>query len=404
MLRSFLVFLFLFRCGGVAFAISQAQTTAITPKPAYVCNYKSGTICSEIVTRASPGNYFNSSGLLVSATNNTARVDYGEPGSTTVRGLLQEPKAATNVVLWNRDLSHWTATNITEATTVNGIDGAALSATQMTASAGNGTILQTISQTSQLSVQSAYVQRITGVGEIDMTMDGGTTWTRIDCSGGFIDWITGACNTSTWVRVKIPAQTIASLSVGFRIVTNGDVIAVDGVQNEKSNSGSAGPSSVLLTTSASVTRASETIRFFGTPEVALLAQNQGAVIWEGMFPLSPAVNIAIVISNNDTLLYVTPQPGSYASVTGGAGLTDSSDTVAANGAVQRFGTTWGGKGRTTCGIVACKTDTNLLHITNNLLSFPNVAGATMWSTGIAIYPQYVSPGLLKSKMVVGGPF
>lgn len=156
-------------------------------------------------------------------------------------GYLPE-YARTNVALHNRDLTDaaWTATNITAAKDQTGIDGVANSASSITASAANGTILQAITLASSARFQTAYVKRLVGSGTIEMTMDNGSTWTAITV-------------TSAWTRVSIPTQTLVNPTVGFRVQTSGDSIAVDVVQNENGTR----PSSVILTAAASVTRASD---------------------------------------------------------------------------------------------------------------------------------------------------
>jgi hypothetical protein len=55
-----------------------------------------------------------------------------------------------------------------------------------------------------------------------MTMDGGTTWTPVTVTAG-------------WTPVEIPTQTLANPVVGFRIVTSGNAVAIDMVQNEDGN-------------------------------------------------------------------------------------------------------------------------------------------------------------------------
>lgn len=191
--------------------------------------------------RTSTGWYFNSSGLLVSVSGGVTRFNYG-PGSTTLNGLLIEP-IRKNDVLWSRDLTNaaWTASNITAAKDQIGLDGSANSASSITATAGNGTILQAITATSAQRAQSVYVKRITGAGVVEMTMDNGSTWTAIAV-------------TASWARVTIPAQTLANPTVGFRIVTSGDAVAIDVVQNEVAVGATPGPSSPIVTTSAAVQR------------------------------------------------------------------------------------------------------------------------------------------------------
>lgn len=158
-------------------------------------------------------------------------------------GLLLEP-AATNVVLYNRDLTNaaWVKTDVSAAKDQTGVDGVASSASKITASAGNGTCLQAITLASSDRYQTAYVKRVTGSGTVEMTMDNGATWTAITV-------------TSSWTRVAIPTQTLANPTVGFRIVTSGDAIAVDLVQNENRIY----PTSPIPTTSAAVTRAADAL-------------------------------------------------------------------------------------------------------------------------------------------------
>lgn len=156
--------------------------------------------------------------------------------------LVLEAAAATNIVLHNRDLTNaaWTKTNATAAKTQTGIDGVASSASLLTATAGNGTCLQSVTLASSVRRQSAFVKRVTGSGTVQMTTDNGATWTAITV-------------TSAWTRVTIPEQTLANPVVGFRLVTNGDAIAVDMVQNETGNV----ETSPIPTTTVAVTRAAD---------------------------------------------------------------------------------------------------------------------------------------------------
>jgi hypothetical protein len=176
---------------------------------------------SDIFTfsRSSTGLYVDRDKTVKSASANTMRFDH-DLATGVPRGLLIEP-ARTNILTAPRDLTNaaWTKTNVTAAKDQTGIDGVSNSASKITATAGNGTCLQSVTLSSSARGQSAYVKRITGSGTIEMTMDGGSTWTAVTV-------------TSAWTRVTIPQQTLANPNVGFRIVTNGDAIAVDYVQNE----------------------------------------------------------------------------------------------------------------------------------------------------------------------------
>jgi hypothetical protein len=129
---------------------------------------------------------------------------------------------------------------------VTGLDGIANTATTLTASAADATILQPITLASAARCASAYVKRRTGTGTISFTQDGGSTWTDI----------TSQINGSTWSRVQI-TSTLANPSVGFKISTSGDAIDVDCVQNEAG----AVATSPIVTTTAAVTRDAESLTY-----------------------------------------------------------------------------------------------------------------------------------------------
>lgn len=192
------------------------------------------------ISRASTAYAKNAAGALTQFGNDTLRI--------TDLGLLVED-SRTNVVLWNRDLTNvvWTPTNITAAKDQTGPDGVSNSASSLLATAGNGTILQSITLASSARAQSAYIKRITGTGTINMTMDNGSTWTAVTV-------------TANWNQVSIPTQTLANPVVGFQIVTSGDAIAVDFVQNENGIFAT----SPIPTTTVAVARAGDTVQPIST--------------------------------------------------------------------------------------------------------------------------------------------
>jgi hypothetical protein len=171
------------------------------------------------LTRATPATYSDNDGILQTAAAGVPRLGT-VPGLTTRLGYLAE-EARQNAALWSRDLTNvaWVKVTATAAKDQTGLDGVASSASRLTATAGNGTCLQTVVLASSARFQSAYVKRLVGSGTIQMTTDGGTTWTTVTV-------------TSAWTRVTIPTQTLIDPIFGFRIVTSGDSIAVDYVQNE----------------------------------------------------------------------------------------------------------------------------------------------------------------------------
>jgi hypothetical protein len=179
--------------------------------------------------------------LLVSAGSNAIRFDY-DPVMLAPKGVLLEG-ANTNILVWSRDLTNaaWTKTNGTAALDQTGADGSATSASSFIATAGNATALQAMTQASAPYTFSVYLKRLVGVGEVDITLDGGATWTNITAS-----LVTGA-----YRRVSA-TQTLINPSFGIRLVVNGDKVAFDFSQAEAPLGFASSP---ILTTSVTATRA-----------------------------------------------------------------------------------------------------------------------------------------------------
>lgn len=146
--------------------------------------------------------------------------------STAALGMRRSTKGTVSfqnigtLGLWNRDFTQsatWTATNITAAKNQTGADGSANACSSLTASAGNGTILQTTTSASANRVAIPFVKRLVGSGEIDFTFDGGTTWINITASIG----------SGSFAKVLVSQASVTNPVFGFRIVTSGDSIAVD---------------------------------------------------------------------------------------------------------------------------------------------------------------------------------
>lgn len=171
---------------------------------------------------------------------------------TTTGGYFAEG-ARTNSVLQARDLTNaaWTKSNLTTAQTSTGIDGVTNSCTRCTASAGNGTALQAVVIASAAKAFGVWIKRITGTGEIDITLDNGSTWTNI----------TSQINASTFTLVQA-TQTLANPTVGIRIVTSADAIDVDVAQLED---GAAFSSTPIPTTVAAVTRNADLLTYPTSP-------------------------------------------------------------------------------------------------------------------------------------------
>lgn len=185
-------------------------------------------------TRAQTVNSYalNSSGILVPFAANALRI--------TDLGLLVE-QASTNLCLWSRDMTNaaWVKVTMTAALTATGADGVANSASTLTATAGNGTILQPITLGSAGDTYSVWLKRVSGSGTIQISENGGTGWTTVVL-------------TTSYQQFQITA-TLPNPSVGIRIVTNGDVIAAD-FNGLESNAFATSP---IPTTTASVARAAD---------------------------------------------------------------------------------------------------------------------------------------------------
>lgn len=152
----------------------------------------------------------------------------------------------TNYLLRSRELENasWTKTNMTVTRNQIGADNAANSACLLTATAANGTCLQSITRVSTQYVGSAHVRRSVGTGTVEMTMDNGTTWVDI----------TSQINSSRFTWVEMPQQTVTNPVFGFRLGTNGDAIVVDFTQLENVLNGVAAATTPIVTTTASVGR------------------------------------------------------------------------------------------------------------------------------------------------------
>lgn len=169
---------------------------------------------------------------------------------SVLKGYLGE-ESATNLVLYCRDFTNaaWVKTNIDAALDQTGVDGIVVidTASSLTATAANGTCFQTITLAAASRTFSVYVKRIEGTGVVEITRDGGSTYTDI----------TSLINDSTYTRVAIRGTSVLNPAVGFRIVTLGDAIAVDYAQDETGGE----ETSPIYTATTSATRAADSLTY-----------------------------------------------------------------------------------------------------------------------------------------------
>lgn len=287
--------------------------------PGILFRYRAGGIVPGMTFTRSGTNatYLSNAGVLSTAGANVLRTSWFD---TNADGVLDMPAtwlepAATNIMLWSRDCTNiaWTKSNVTPLLNITGVDGAANSASRLTATAGNGTCLQGVVAGAANYAFSCFIKRITGSGIINMTVDNGATWNVITVN-------------NNWIRVTNAVQNLANPTVGWRIVTNGDAIAVDYAQLEANKR----YTSPILTTSASATRNTDNLSatFLQRPQamtfyVRYIAEHidegtDAYVLECGGANADPQVILAIAGGTGFPKIYHRNLAGSSVSATAGA--------------------------------------------------------------------------------------
>jgi hypothetical protein len=306
------------------------------------------------------------------------------------RGLLIEG-ARTNISLWNRDLTNaaWVKTNVTAALDQTGLDRAANTASSITATAANGTVLQTVTLASSARFMSAYVRRLVGTGTIEMTTDNGTTWTPVTVT------------STTWTRVTIPSQTVTNPVFGFRIATSGDSIAVDFVQNEDG----AFATSPISTTTAAATRAVDNARILELNSIRY-NQTEGTMYGEAEFVSGNTGferRIWQVDDNTDNNRHTTAATAANSMIgfTAVGGATQSTQTSGATTTINKVAYAYKVNDFSVSGNgAAVSTDTNGLIPTVDRARIGASTGgsrANGWIRNITYYPTRLSNAELQSR-------
>ena len=274
-----------------------------------------------------------STGLWASVASGTARYSY--LGANTVigaaGGYLAEG-ARTNYALYSRGWTNaaWVASNVTVAQTQTGVDGVANSAASLTASAGNGTLLQSITLASQANVFQPFVKRITGTGEVDITLDGGTTWTNI----------TSQINSSTFTQVQA-TKTAANPQIGFRLVTSGDAIAVD--MGDMQNGTFA--STPIPTQTVAVTRNADILTYPSAGNVNSTIGSVYGELWTEWVTSDSSVNmigVGFINGSSTGLLTVISNASTILVASDGTNQTYKSGLTSMHSAVSKSIASWSG--------------------------------------------------------------
>jgi hypothetical protein len=260
--------------------------------------------------------------LPYTATSGTPISEYPQAG-------IQVAEQRTRETLHPRDLTQaaWVKTNVTAAKTAIGLDGAANSCTTLTASANNGTCLQSVTSASANRAFSTHVRsRSASTLTIDMTCDGGTTWQAVTVNAAF-------------TRSSITQSSVTNPSYGFRLRASGDSIDVDFVQGEI---GSFATPPIWGTESAAQTRNITNI------------QPPNSTITDG--PMTVAMGVVSgSLEGHPVLIGAGVSASLYVSDSGSVGIWDSVNTVATTGGTIKSQTPavaafrWGGSAMAVCG-------------------------------------------------------
>ena len=107
----------------------------------------------------------------------------------------------------------WVKVNGTAAKDAVGLRSDANGASTLTATSANATFIQTITAASGEHATRFFVRRKTGTGAIELTVDGGSTWTAITIDADYDDY-------------QIDQAAVTNPGFGLRIVTSGDEVEV----------------------------------------------------------------------------------------------------------------------------------------------------------------------------------
>jgi hypothetical protein len=249
----------------------------------------------------------------------------------TSNGLLIE-EARTNRLLWNRDATDaaWVKTDVTAAKDQTGIDGVANAASSLTSTADNGTCIQTITLASGSRTGSVFLKRITGTGNVQVSLDG-STWSTVDLSD------------TEWRRIVL-SGTVTNPTVGIKLLVSGDAVAMDYGQVEDG----AFATSPILTTSASVTRSADFATMPTAQQPTWFDPGYGTIYAAGAIgPASEGLPLVGLGSGTGSLYRVGPNPTSVLAWWSGSALfTTANSAVWADGV--RVAGSFNSSGRSLC--------------------------------------------------------
>ena len=137
-------------------------------------NLTAGSIGNPTFTRATTATEVDQDdGTIDSSASGAARFE--------ANGFLAEGQVE-NLLFPSDDFEDaaWTNSNISVTTNQTGVGGEANAAQKLTADASNSTLINDLGVISSAATNgSIYIERVTGTGDIDLTLDNGSSWTTV---------------------------------------------------------------------------------------------------------------------------------------------------------------------------------------------------------------------------------
>lgn len=277
-------------------------------------------------TRSTTRTYCSGLRALATAAINEWPLEYDfDTGALLGRGVFV---LSSNQCLCSDGLTNavWVKTNGTAAKDQTDLFGTANGASSFTATGANATVLQTITSTSTLRLYSVYLKRLSGTGAVLITLDGGTTWTAVTL-------------TSNYKRFLV-TQTLANPTIGVKLATSGDSVAIAGNQLEGDPGG--GFASPYIPTAGSVVSRAADVASITTANLRFDSTKGGAML-SYVLPYSARSGTfgALVFASNNASVYFTNN--TVPRVFDGA-TSLKSGVVATAGAVTRVASSYGPSG------------------------------------------------------------